>query len=156
VRRLVLYEPPVVAKAPPGFVDRLAELYSQGRPESVVTTMLRDLAGMPAQELELAISLPLVAGPVAAAHTVVRELVAVDEYRFDPARFASLDVPTLIPAGSESPPPLTASTTALAGALPGARVVTSSTSCAPTRHDGAIDRAGARHVAWNCRRRAAH
>jgi pimeloyl-ACP methyl ester carboxylesterase len=55
---------------------------------------------------------------------VVRELRADDGYRFDPRRFASLGVPTLLLAGGDSPPFLQASTAALAEALPGARVVT--------------------------------
>lgn len=68
-------------------------------------------------------SLPSWPNRVAAAHTVVRETRAEDAYRFDPAKFASLAVPTLLLVGTESPPELLASTRPLADALPDGRVV---------------------------------
>jgi pimeloyl-ACP methyl ester carboxylesterase len=69
-------------------------------------------------------SLPSWPSRVAAAHTVVRERLVDPPYPFDPARFASLDVPTLLLAGGDSPQFLRASTDALAAAIPGVRVVT--------------------------------
>lgn len=124
MRRLVLYESGVGVATPPGIADRLAGLLDRGLREEVVTTLLRELAGMPPAQVELAMSLPSWPGRVAAAHTVVRELRAHDSYRLDSARFASLRVPTLLLAGSESLPDEAASTAMLAAALPGARVVT--------------------------------
>ena len=124
IRRLVIYEAPVTVGNPPGMTDRLAGLLDGGRREEVVATMLRDVAGLTAEELRLAKAAPSWAGRVAAAHTVVRECRAEDDYRLDPARFAELDVPTLLLAGSDSAPDLAASTAALAAALPDARVVT--------------------------------
>jgi pimeloyl-ACP methyl ester carboxylesterase len=124
MRRLVLYEPAVMAVCPPGFTDRLADLLEAGRREEVVASMLRDLAGLTADELQLTMAAPSWPARVAAAHTVVRECRAEDEYRLDPARFAGLSVPTMLLAGSDSPPDLAASTAALAAALPGAQVVT--------------------------------
>lgn len=100
------------------------DLLAQGRREEVVIALLRDLAGMTAEQLERAMSLPSWPNRVAAAHTVVRETRAENEYRFDPGWFASLRVPTLLLAGADSPLDLAASTDALAAALPGARVVT--------------------------------
>ncbi len=124
MRRLVLYEPAVAAVSPPGFTDRLAELLDAGRPEEVVVTLLRDLAGLTPDELRATMAAPSWAGRVAAAHTVVRECRAEDDYRLDPARFAGLSVPTMLLTGSDSSPDLAASTAALAAALPGAQVVT--------------------------------
>jgi pimeloyl-ACP methyl ester carboxylesterase len=124
MRRLVLYEPAVAAVSPPGFTDRLAELLDAGRPEEVVVTLLRDLAGLTPDELRATMAAPSWAGRVAAAHTVVRECRAEDDYRLDPARFAGLSMPTMLLTGSDSPPDLAASTAALAAALPGAQVVT--------------------------------
>jgi pimeloyl-ACP methyl ester carboxylesterase len=109
---------------PAGITDRLAALLDRGRREEVVTTLLRELAGMLPEQVERAMSLPSWPGRVAAAHTVVRELRAHDAYRFDPRRFAALRLPTLLLAGSASPPAESASTALLAAALPGARVVT--------------------------------
>ena len=124
IRRLVLYEPPVVAVSPPGFTDRLADLLEAGRREEVIATMLSDLAGLTADELRLTMAAPSWPARVAAAHTVVRECRAEDAYRLDPERFAGLSVPTMLLTGSDSSPSLAASTAALAAALPGAQVVT--------------------------------
>ena len=124
MRRLVLYEPPLGTVTPPHFADRMTELFAQGRPEEVVIAVLRELAGISAEQLKLAMALPSWAGRVAAAHTVVRETRAENAYQFDPRRFAALSVPTLLLAGGDTPPDLLTSTTVLAAALPGTRVIT--------------------------------
>jgi pimeloyl-ACP methyl ester carboxylesterase len=123
IRRLVLYEPPMVTVSPPGWTDRMEDLLAQGRREDVVIALLGELAGMPEDQLKRAMALPSWANRVAAAHTVVRETRAEEEYRFDPARFASLAVPTLLLVGTKSPPDLVAPSRGLAGALLNARVV---------------------------------
>jgi pimeloyl-ACP methyl ester carboxylesterase len=69
-------------------------------------------------------TLPSWPNRVAAAHTVVREVLAHDSYRLRPERFGSLTVPTLLLLGSDSPPGEAESTAELAASLPGARVVT--------------------------------
>ncbi|MDN5859134.1 MAG: alpha/beta hydrolase, partial [Pseudonocardia sp.] len=124
LRRLVLYEPPLAAASPPGWLDRMGGLLAQGRRAEIVLAMLGDLAGLTAEELALAQADPSWPGRVAAAHTVVREVRAVEAYRFEPARFASLAVPILLLDGGASPPFLRAATETAAAGLPGARVVT--------------------------------
>jgi pimeloyl-ACP methyl ester carboxylesterase len=124
VRRLVLYEPPILAPPRSAADDRLTELLAQGRHEEVVETFIRDIVGATEEQLDMLRSLPSWPSRVAAAHTVVRERLVDPPYPFDPARFASLDVPTLLLAGGDSPQFLRASTDALAAAIPGVRVVT--------------------------------
>jgi pimeloyl-ACP methyl ester carboxylesterase len=124
MRRLVLYEPPLGAVVPPGFVDRLDEMLAQGRREDVVTTLFREIVRTPPEHLLAMMAEPSWPGRVAAAHTLARECRAEEDYLFVPARFAALSVPVLLMAGSDSPPELAASTATLAAALPGARVVT--------------------------------
>lgn len=123
MRRLVLYEPAIHAITPPGWLARMEDLLAQDRREEVVVALLGELAGLTAEQLERSKADPSWAGRVAAAHTVVRETRAEDEYRFDPNRFATLRVPTLLLAGSETATDLAASTDTLAAALPGARKV---------------------------------
>jgi pimeloyl-ACP methyl ester carboxylesterase len=123
VRRLVLYEPPVLPPPRSPASDRIAELLAAGRRAEVVETFFREVARIPDGDLELLRSLPSWPARVAAAHTVVREERLGDHYRFEPARFASLAVPTLLLAGSESPPFLRASTEAVAAAVTGARTL---------------------------------
>ena len=125
MRRLVLYEPPLGAVTPPEFADRMAELLAQGRREEVVIAVLRELAGMSAEQLELAMAAALVAGPGGGrAHRRPRnprgERIPVRPGAVRRAERADA------PAGRRRTARRTcvASTTALAAALPGARVVT--------------------------------
>jgi pimeloyl-ACP methyl ester carboxylesterase len=122
LRRLVLYEPALTDMAPPGFTDRLAELTAADRREEVVTTLLRDLAGLTEEQLCQVRALPSWIGRLAAAHTVVREQRVEEAYLFDPARFADVHVPTLMLSGTESAPQLWEPTSMLASALPDVRV----------------------------------
>jgi pimeloyl-ACP methyl ester carboxylesterase len=123
VRRLVLYEPPVIPPPRNETHDRMAGLLAQGRRAEVIEAFFREVARMPERELDLIRSLPSWPGRVAAAHTVVREGLVDPPYRFDPSQFAESDVPTLLIAGGDSPEFLRRSTDAVAAAIPGARVV---------------------------------
>lgn len=125
MRRLVLYESGAgTYPIPSGLIDRMTALLADDQRAEVVTLVMRDLAGMTEDQLALAKAAPSWPNRVAAAHTVVRELRAHDAYTFDPARFAAWTVPSLLLAGSKSPPEEAASTALLASTLPGARVVT--------------------------------
>jgi pimeloyl-ACP methyl ester carboxylesterase len=125
VRRLVLYEPPIVNDpTPPGLAERLHELLADGRREEILETFFREVVRMGDDELQALRSLPSWPARVAAAHTLPRELRIGDGYTFDPAPFAAVTVPTLLLAGSDSPPFLHECTRAVAEALPDSRVVT--------------------------------
>jgi pimeloyl-ACP methyl ester carboxylesterase len=106
VRRLVLYEPPLpigIEIYPPGLIERLEALLAAGDREAVVTTFLREVVRMPANELEAVQSDPSWDGRLMAAHTIPRELRIADVYEPDFARFATLSVPTLLLVGGDSP-----------------------------------------------------
>jgi pimeloyl-ACP methyl ester carboxylesterase len=124
VRRLVLYEPPVLPPPLSKADERMAALLADDRRAEVVETFFGEIAGMPPEELDLLRSLPSWPARLAAAHTVVRERKELDGHRFDPARFADLGVSTLLLSGGDSPPFLRDSTAAVASAVPGSRVVT--------------------------------
>lgn len=129
LRRLVLYEAPVAydpdaRSNTTSFSDRASALLAEGRREELIETFFREVARVPEDELEVLRSLPAWPARVAAAHTVAREERAALGYRFDPARFASLRVPTLLLVGSESPMFLRRSTDLVAAALPDVRVHT--------------------------------
>jgi len=124
MRKLVLYEPPVSVAVPPGWVARAQELLSQGRRDEVVVAVLAELAGLTPEQVIRSQADPSWTGRVAAAHTVVREVSAVEQRRFEPARFAGLRVPTLVLAGADSPGELISSAAALAAALPDAQLRT--------------------------------
>lgn len=124
VRRLVLYEPPMgFLASPPHVVQRLELLLEEGRRDELVAFFMREVAGLPADQVELLRSLPAWEARLAVAHTIPREERASREYHFDPNRFRALDVPTLFLEGGDSPDPFKAAGEALAAALPDCRVV---------------------------------
>jgi pimeloyl-ACP methyl ester carboxylesterase len=125
VRKLVLYEPPIptgISIYPVGAAARIQTLVEAGERDSAVTTFLREIARVPPHELALLQAAPAWQGRVAAAHTIAREMQAAEEYVFDPARFRSMQTPTLLLLGGDSPPFLKAGTAAVEAALPDVRV----------------------------------
>lgn len=124
--RLILYEPafPVGAAPlyPPGLIARLKSILDRGDRERFLLTFFKAAAGTPDHELAALRADPSWQRRLAIAHTALREM-ADGEYRFEPARFAALAVPTLLLIGENSPAELTAPSRALASALPGSRVV---------------------------------
>ena len=127
VRKLVLYEPPIDVTDekinPPGLIDRLEALLGAGEREEVVATMLREAAGVPPEVVEYMRSLPAWRARVAAAHTIPRELRAQEAHRFDPERFGSLEVPTLLLVGGESPSAFEKAAEIVSEALPNSSIV---------------------------------
>lgn len=125
VRKLVLYEPPIRTAGSlysPGTVERLQGLLDTGDRDGVVSTFFREVVRAPDDELRMLRSLPNWPARVAAAHTIPREMRINDEYRFEPARFAAMRVPTLLLLGGSSPVMFKDAVEAVHAALPEARV----------------------------------
>jgi len=125
LRRLVLYEPAFptgIALYEPGSRDRLEELLAAGDREGVLVTFMREIVGMPEEEIELVRASAAWEARVAAAHTVPREFADAD-YVFDPDRFRDLRVPTMLLMGGESPEVLRRPTQLLQRTLPDAGLV---------------------------------
>lgn len=78
---------------------------------------------MSAAELNLLRSLPSWHARIQAAPTMLREILSVREYSFDPARFKSLETPVLLLVGGETSPVYTAAAEALHSSLPNSRLV---------------------------------
>jgi pimeloyl-ACP methyl ester carboxylesterase len=126
VRRLVLYEPPLpigIEIYPPGLIERLDRLLSEGDREGVVSTFLQEVVRMSPQELDLVRRDPSWEARVASAHTIPRELRLADFYEPDFTSIATVRVPTLLLAGGDSPPFLVEPTRRLHESIPGSRVV---------------------------------
>lgn len=126
VARLVLYEPPIPAGAPPyspTLIERLQELLDQGDAAGVVSTFFSEVVRMPPAELQMLRSLPNWPARVASAHTIPRELWASERYVLDPARFTGFEVPTLLLLGGDSPPIFKAAIDALHAAVESSRIV---------------------------------
>ena len=123
IARLVLYEGPIgFVQSPPEVVGRLRTLLDAGERDELLQLFMREVAGLPAEQVELLRSLPAWEARLAAAGTIPREERANREYVFDPARFRALDTPTLLLSGGDSPEPFKQAARALADALPDCRI----------------------------------
>lgn len=126
IRKLILYEPPIPAGgplSPKSMVDRIDTLLRDGNRDGVVSTVMIELIGISNKDVEALRSSPGWRDRLAVAHTLPRELRAVDHYRFDAERFRSLNTPTLLMLGEMSPPVFKTATEMLASALPRSRTV---------------------------------
>ena len=119
IGRLVLYEPPLgFVGSPPEVVDRLDALEAAGEPDELVAFFMREVVGVPPDEIDFLRSLPSWAARVAAAGTIPREERSNRVYRFDPDRFRELRVPTLFLEGGDSPELFKKAAAAVNAALP--------------------------------------
>jgi pimeloyl-ACP methyl ester carboxylesterase len=126
VRRLVLCEPAVpagIAFFPPGVIDRIEELVEEGKREEAGTVFVRDVAKLPPDVVDLLRDDPSWPASVAAAHTLPREMRALEGYVLDPARLRGLQTPTLVLLGGDTLPSIKAAAEAVDEALPNSRMV---------------------------------
>jgi len=89
----------------------------------VLTTFFHEVVRTPAHEFELFQLSPAFPARIAAAHTLPRELRVHEAYQFKPERFKTLNVPTLLLLGGDSPSFSKAAIEAVNGALPNSRIV---------------------------------
>jgi pimeloyl-ACP methyl ester carboxylesterase len=122
VKALALYEPPLPAGIEiyePGLVARLEALLAAGDRDGLLVTFMREVPRVPDSHIETMRGQATWPARVAAAHTIPRELRAVNAYSAEVReRFADLRVPTLLLVGSASPPFLTEASRILAEVLP--------------------------------------
>ena len=126
IERLALYEPPFIVddRRPPlpdDFVERLTALCADGRPGDAVEHFLTTAAMVPPEMVADMRQAPMWPGFEAVAHTLAYDAALVqDVSRGDAAaleRWAPVAVPTLVAAGSESPPHVHTAAAALASVL---------------------------------------
>jgi pimeloyl-ACP methyl ester carboxylesterase len=124
IHKLILYEPPMgFLKSPPHVVDRLQTLLAQDARDELLVYFMRQVAGLPEDQIELMRSLPAWRARLETVETIPREERASREYVFDAARFRDLAVPALYLQGGDSSEPFRAAGEALQRALPDCRVV---------------------------------
>jgi pimeloyl-ACP methyl ester carboxylesterase len=126
IGRLILYEPGIVTGIPlypPGVPERMQGLIDRGELEAAMEVLFREVVRMPEHELAAYRQSPLWAARLPLAATIPREMAAELAYHFDAARFASLQTPTMLLQGGDSPPVLRQATELVAAALPNSRIV---------------------------------
>jgi pimeloyl-ACP methyl ester carboxylesterase len=121
VARLILYEPPIPVGLEiyaPGTLERLAAMLARDDREGILMAFMTEIVRMPRTQAEQSRRLLGWDARVALAHTVVRETVADERYRFEAERWSRLTVPTLLLHGGASPPFLVKATEIVSAALP--------------------------------------
>ena len=123
VSHIVLYEPSLGLRYPPGSIDAAEEALAVGDHDRVITEVLTRVLEMGPDDVAAMRSSPGWPARLATAPTVPRECRAEESWLWRPGQFASITAPTLLLTGSESTDDLKAATHAAQGAIPGARVV---------------------------------
>ena len=125
VGRLVLYEPPLVpvhAVTSPEFAGRLEELVRTQQRERALELFLREVARLSESQLRLLRAFPTWSSWCAAAHTLPREVRAVEGHVLEEERLSRLDVPVLLLLGGDSPTFFASALESLRQVLPRGRV----------------------------------
>lgn len=127
VKKLALYEPPFVAgrsarTAPPDSEAQLKRLIAAGRRGDAVKFFMVDMVGMPAIFTYIMRVLPIWPKLKAVAHTLPYDAAVLGDFSLPKERAASVAVPTLVIGGEKSPVELRSAVSAVAGAIPHAKL----------------------------------
>jgi pimeloyl-ACP methyl ester carboxylesterase len=126
LRKLILYEPPIYTEAkkntPPDAVDRMIAHLRAGEREKAILIFLKEIVGIPQNEINILRLLPSWSSRVATAHTIPREEASVNSYLLNPQRFAHMETPTLLLLGGDSPPFFRAPIETLKKSIPNSRI----------------------------------
>ena len=122
VRYLVLYEPGLGFPYPPGSIEAAEEALVVGDKEAAIRAVLVGVMGATEEELQAMRSSPLWPSRLATVPTLPRELRAEDDWVYRPGQFDAIAAPTLLLAGSESPPAQNEATRRAAAAIPTAQI----------------------------------
>jgi pimeloyl-ACP methyl ester carboxylesterase len=104
------------------FSARMRDVLDRGDREQALVLFLRDVLKTPPERVAFLQTSPTWAARVAAVHTVPRELESLDGYRFDPDCFRSMQTPTLLVIGGDSPPFRRTDAETLHAVLPNSRI----------------------------------
>lgn len=124
VSHVVLYEPSLGLRYPEGSIQRVEDALSVGDNDRAIHLVLSEILELTDDEIDGFRANPLWPRRIAAAPTIPRECRVEDEWEDTTGEFAGMTARALFLQGSESIPAVTAITTRLAAAVPGARVRT--------------------------------
>ena len=125
---LILYEPGIPVgeheMSDPAVVSRMNDLLADGKNEEALVVFLREIGGLTPEEIDIFRSDPSWDDRVAGAHTLPRAEQACSVHELRPDRLTTMQTPTLLLSGSESPQKYRDATTVIDDALPNSRTVT--------------------------------
>jgi pimeloyl-ACP methyl ester carboxylesterase len=99
-----MHVPRGMVLVPEEFLVRLEQLIDAGQRDEAVSTFMLNTAGVTSKELGVLRASPAWPGRVAAAHTIPRELRAVNNYAPDMERISAIGVPVLMVVGEQTEP----------------------------------------------------
>ena len=105
ISRLVLYEPPLQDLDHTAVVDRMEELIQRGDREQALVTFLREIVMLSPQEVAAMKRQASWRDRVSGVDVQIREIRALNEYRFDANRMRTLQLPTLLLTGGKTASP---------------------------------------------------
>jgi len=105
IARLALYEPPVRLADHSAILARMEAIIRSGDREAALTTFMREIVMISADEVAAMKARTSWAGLLATVETSVRQDRALSQNQFDPARARTMTVPTLLMAGSKTASP---------------------------------------------------
>lgn len=126
IRRLVLYEPLLPGTAnywPVELSDQMLPLLRAGQDEAALLVFLQARFKLPQADIDAARALPSWPSRVRLAHTIAREMRALDEYRFEIERLSGVRSSVTFLEGEVSPPLRNQVHGTLMAALPSARLI---------------------------------
>ena len=126
VASVAAYEPPYVddsgQRGGAAYEGRLKQLIAEEHRGGAVKYFMKDMVGAPAAIVAMMRFMPWIWRKLeAVAHTLPYDAAVMTAFRIPRARFASIDVPTLLMNGTKTDPRLREAARAIADAVPGAR-----------------------------------
>jgi pimeloyl-ACP methyl ester carboxylesterase len=105
ISKLVLYEPPLQDRNHSAVATRMENMIRAGEPEQALVTFLQEIVMISPSELAAMKGRPSWPGRVDGVGKQIREIRAMDLYRFDAKRVSTLKIPTLLLTGSKTASP---------------------------------------------------
>ncbi len=105
ISKLVLYEPPLQDRNHDAVATKMENMIRAGKSEQALVTFLQEIVMVSPKEIEEMKARSSWPGRVAGIGKQIREIRALDRYRFDANRMRGLKVPTLLLTGSKAASP---------------------------------------------------
>jgi pimeloyl-ACP methyl ester carboxylesterase len=105
ISKLVLYEPPLQDRNHDAIAAKMENMIRAGEAEQALVTFLQEIVMLSPHEIEEMKARSSWPRQVAGIRKQIREIRALDQYRFDADRMRGLKVPTLLLTGSKTASP---------------------------------------------------
>jgi pimeloyl-ACP methyl ester carboxylesterase len=124
ISKLVLYEPPLQERNHSAVASKMQSMVEAGQQEQALVTFLKEIVMISPGEIETMKTRPAWRGLATGIELQIRQIRALDAYRFDAKRFSTLKVPTLLLTGDKTASSdLKRAISSLLGALPNRTLV---------------------------------